>query len=443
MTLEGAMNGLLVAAQMGRGVLDDLHPWLKTAFDAASFTAAALSLTYLGITLWVLLFHRRRPYPFLRPDDARLPTVTVQIPTYNERAAIHCARRCLAFQYPPEKLQIVIGDDSNDPAVMRALDTLVATESRLTISRRGDNRGYKPGNLNHMLPRSRGDYILVLDSDFLPDPDFLVKMVSPAVADPALAGVQARWRIVNAHQNHVTALGAGIVNTLHAIMLPFVRMMGGSGIFCGSAELVRKADLEALGGWQAGALTEDVEFSLRLLRHGRRIFYLEEVECLCEVPHASRDLLRQQMRWAYGVMRSFMEHGWRLGLRRAVTWRAKLSAFFFGSGYLMTTAFAVMLICGFLSTVTDVGMAAPAVHPKGAFWRSLLEIIMGSGFFVATLCAGFLSGFGMRGVGRLILGAFTIGLALTLFVSIGLWKALAGQPMPWFMLRKNGNAQPI
>src|SRR3989344_8926356 len=41
------------------------------------------------------------------------PFVTVQIPTYNELAAINCAKKCLEFDYPKNKYEILIGDDSN------------------------------------------------------------------------------------------------------------------------------------------------------------------------------------------------------------------------------------------------------------------------------------------------------------------------------------------
>ena len=104
------------------------------------------------------------------------PNITVQIPTYNEIAALNCAERCLKFEYPKEHLQIIIGDDSDDPLISKRIDEFASLNSQIEISRRGTNNGYKPGNLNAMLKKSRGDYILIFDSDFLPKRDFLAKL---------------------------------------------------------------------------------------------------------------------------------------------------------------------------------------------------------------------------------------------------------------------------
>ena len=63
-----------------------------------------------------------------------------------------------------------------------------------------------------------------------------------------------------------------------------------------------------LGGWTEGSLTEDVDFSLRLIAAGKRIDYLENLEVHCETPHTAKDLFSQQMRWAYGVVKAFLSH---------------------------------------------------------------------------------------------------------------------------------------
>ena len=60
------------------------------------------------------------------PITKNFPMVTVQIPTYNELAALNCAKRCLDFDYPKDKLQIIIGDDSNDPECKRKIDEFQA-----------------------------------------------------------------------------------------------------------------------------------------------------------------------------------------------------------------------------------------------------------------------------------------------------------------------------
>jgi len=247
-----------------------LNVLINYGFDISMTATCLLSGIYFLFTFLALFLLRRRTHAYTEVARELFPYVTVQIPTYNELAVLNCATRCLAFDYPKDLVQILIGDDSNQPDVSAHIDQFCAIHPRVTVCRRGSNVGFKSGNLNHMLKETRGEYILVLDSDFLPERNFLKRLVVPVVNDPTLAGVQASWLVANVHQNHTTVLGAGIINIIHKVILPILKWSTNSSMFCGSAELVRKDYLIALGGWTPGALTEDVDYSLRLIVAGKR-----------------------------------------------------------------------------------------------------------------------------------------------------------------------------
>jgi cellulose synthase/poly-beta-1,6-N-acetylglucosamine synthase-like glycosyltransferase len=123
----------------------DFHTIIKTIFEIALVGAFVLSVGYFILTACALALSRLRNKPETITDESLCPTVTVQIPTYNELAALNCAARCLDFDYPAEKLQIMIGDDSNQPEISAKIDAFVADNPRVEISRRGDNIGFKPG----------------------------------------------------------------------------------------------------------------------------------------------------------------------------------------------------------------------------------------------------------------------------------------------------------
>ena len=209
-----------------------IQTFLKSAFEIALIGAFIFSLGYLVLTAFAVAMRRLRNRPEVIEDRSLYPTVTVQIPTYNELAALNCAARCLEFDYPADKLQIMIGDDSNQPEVSAKIDEFAAANPRVEISRRGENIGFKPGNLNVMLPKSTGDYLLILDSDFLPKKDFLKRLVAPVIKDPTLAGAQAAWRIINVHDNHSTLMGTGIVNIIHIVILPFLKAFFQGWTYC-------------------------------------------------------------------------------------------------------------------------------------------------------------------------------------------------------------------
>jgi cellulose synthase/poly-beta-1,6-N-acetylglucosamine synthase-like glycosyltransferase len=423
------------------------HTIVKTIFEIALMGAFVLSLGYFVVTAVALALSRLRDKPETIADESLYPTVTVQIPTFNELAALNCAARCLEFDYPDEKLQIMIGDDSNQPEISAQIDTFVAANPQVEISRRGDNAGFKPGNLNVMLPKATGDYLLILDSDFLPKKDFLKRLVVPVIKDPTLAGAQAAWRIINVHNNHSTLMGTGIVNIIHSVILPFLKAATNQCVFCGSGELVKKSYLIERGGWTAGALTEDVDYSLRVITEGKRIAYIPELRIRCEVPYTPRDLFRQQMRWAYGVMRAFMAHGKKLFLSRTIQKRTKFAAFLFSSGYIMITLLLLTTIFGLLNLISgffglDPAAAQSSSYTIGNFvYDTVVNLLLTCGMIVSSIAAGFINGFGFRSIGRLIVASFTIGVICMFFVGRGLLTAWFGLPMKWFMLKKAGNGQ--
>lgn len=424
---------------------NQLHQGIEAAFNVAMGATFALSWVYCVLTAAALAFRRRRPGSEPLPAGIRLPAVTVQIPTYNERAALNCARCCLDFDYPAEKLQILIGDDSNRPEISRDIDGFARANPRVRVCRRGSNAGYKPGNLNHMLEETTGDYVLVLDSDFLPEKDFLRRLAAPAARDPALAGVQASWRVANARQNYSTLMGAGIVNVIHAVILPLLKRTAKAGMFCGSAELVRTDLLAALGGWTVGALTEDVDYSLRVMAQGRRIEYLEDLFCSCETPHTPKDLFRQQMRWAYGVVRALIANGGRLLVSGLARKRTKAAVACFCGGYLMVALMLATTVLGALGVATAWAgdAAASGGFLSGGIAGSLANFLLTCGMLVSSVCAGFMSGFGARSAQKLVVASLSIGFVLLFFVGKGMLKAMFGLPMQWFMLKKNGNEQAV
>jgi cellulose synthase/poly-beta-1,6-N-acetylglucosamine synthase-like glycosyltransferase len=270
--------------------------------------------------------------------------------------------------------------------------------------------------------------------------------VVPVIKDPTLAGAQAAWKIINVHNNHSTLMGTGIVNIIHVVILPFLKALTKTGVFCGSGELVKKSYLIERGGWTSGALTEDIDYSLRIISEGKRIAYVDDLRVLCEVPYTPKDLFRQQMRWAYGNMRAFMAHGRRLLFSRTALKRSKFAAFMFGSGYVMISLLLLTSLLGTLSLIAGffgLGASSPTdSYTVGMFiYDTVVNLLLTCGFLVSSIVAGFSTGFGNRSIARLIVSSFTIGVICMLFVLRGLIAAWIGKPMKWFMLKKAGNEQ--
>src|SRR5262245_34565872 len=114
-----------------------------------------------------LLCERVEPGP-----DETLPVVTIQLPLYNEATV---ARRLIeatgAMDYPSDRLEIQVLDDSTDETATlaaAAVEALVARGVNATYVRRPDRHGYKAGALDYGLKTAKGELVAIFDADFIP-----------------------------------------------------------------------------------------------------------------------------------------------------------------------------------------------------------------------------------------------------------------------------------
>lgn len=420
------------SAHLSRIVLDYMHVFFAWAFNIILVIAAVVSLSYVFFAI-IALFQRKRKDE-LAFEDKKAPKVTIQIPTRNEIIALRCVRKCLEFDYPKDKYEILIGDDSNDIAVSAEIDEFVdkhAVNPVIKVIRREENIGFKPGNLNNMLKHSNGDIIVIFDSDFVPGKDFLRRIVTPFIYDKNIAAVQAKWKVLNFSENLVTVLATSILHIVHYIFLPIMGRMH-SAFLCGSAEAVRKSYLVSHGGWKSGSLTEDIEYSLRLHSKGMKIAYLNDLGCYSEVPSTVKDLSRQQMRWAYGVISAYKEH-WRGIIHANSTFKRKCMAFLMAYGYLVPV---------FIVLLTSFGVFSFITHPPGPIdvlkfvLETLKNIGLTLGLIIASAIALIMAKHG-RLFFKMIVSSFSVGFVITYYVFVGIYKAVTNGKMEWFLLKKS------
>lgn len=233
------------------------------------------------------------------------PHVTVQIPLYNEKFVAARIIDCVAgFEYPIDKIQIQILDDSTDESV-----DIVAERVRhykkmgydISHIRRDNRIGFKAGALAAGMEDVKGDFIAIFDADFIPKDDFLSKTV-PFFKDKNIGLVQARWSYLNTKTNMLTRLQS-IMLDAHFGVEQVTRY--GKGLFFnfnGTAGIWRKAAILDAGGWKADTLTEDTDLSYRAQMRGWKFVYRPEIYCPSEIPESMRAFKVQQHRWAKGTI---------------------------------------------------------------------------------------------------------------------------------------------
>jgi cellulose synthase/poly-beta-1,6-N-acetylglucosamine synthase-like glycosyltransferase len=256
--------------------------------------------------IWLLWLYRRAKTRAFAVETANLlPRVTVQLPIYNELYVVRrLIRAVAALDYPRDLLEIQVLDDSTDATADVARGEVERLRARGVDIRhvvRADRRGYKAGALAHGLTVARGEFLLILDADFVPEKDLLRRIV-PYFADPRVGMVQVRWDHLNADYS-LLARVQSISLDGHFVVEHEARSKNGLLFnFNGTAGMWRKRCIEDAGGWQHDTLTEDLDLSYRAQLRGWRFLYLGDVTCLAELPVDMRAFKSQQFRWVKGSM---------------------------------------------------------------------------------------------------------------------------------------------
>lgn len=231
------------------------------------------------------------------------PVVTIQLPIYNEKYVVErLIDAVVRIEYPREKLEIQILDDSTDETsgiIYQKLEWLHRFGHDIKHIRRENRKGFKAGALQEGLQRARGEFIVIFDSDFIPDADFLRKTL-PEFVDPKVGVVQTRWGHINKDYSLITQLQAFGLDA-HFSVEQSARNAAGSFInFNGTCGVWRKGCIIDSGGWSADTLTEDLDLSYRAQLRGWKFRYLENVVTPGELPVLMPVIKLQQYRWNKG-----------------------------------------------------------------------------------------------------------------------------------------------
>jgi cellulose synthase/poly-beta-1,6-N-acetylglucosamine synthase-like glycosyltransferase len=289
--------------------------FLLIAFFSIYFVDIAL-LFYFGIHTYIMVFLYAKNKEKCNQEEGmvlslekgkKFPIVTVQLPVYNEFYVIErLIDSAVALRYPKDKLQIQVLDDSTDESIEKAANLVNKYANQghwIEHIHRRVNTGYKAGALDAGMAKASGEYIAIFDSDFVPDPDFLLKTIG-YFQDPEVGMVQARWGHLNQDYNVLTkAQSYGIDG--HFMIEQVAR--NGSGLwmnFNGTAGVWRKACILDAGGWEHDTLTEDFDLSYRAEMKGWKFRYFKDIVCKAEIPATMNAYKSQQFRWCKGSIQT-------------------------------------------------------------------------------------------------------------------------------------------
>ena len=282
-------------------------------------------------------------------NPLEIPTVTVQLPLYNELYVVERLLDNIALMdYPKDKLEIQVLDDSTDESINNTkekIKELQATGLDIKHITRADRTGFKAGALKEGLLIAKGEFIAIFDSDFLPKSDWLKKTI-PYFKNENIGVVQTRWGHINRDYSILTRIQAFALD-FHFILEQVGRNFGHHFInFNGTAGVWRKACILDAGNWQGDTLTEDLDLSYRAQLKKWEFKYLEEVETPAELPIAISAARSQQFRWNKGAAENFQKLYWKLLKDPTVSIKTKFHSFFH---LLNSSMFLLVLLIAVLS----------------------------------------------------------------------------------------------
>src|SRR3954466_4599048 len=274
------------------------------------YLSVLIGLSAYGVHRYFIIYlylkNRKRPPA---PDGyfEYLPKVTVQLPIFNE---VYVAERLLLsvseLDYPRELLQIQVLDDSTDET--RQITASCAEDLRqrgfnVQLIHRLDRTGFKAGALGAGLAAAEGEFLCILDADFVPQKD-LLKQTIHFFTNPKIGMIQTRWGHLNRGYSLLTRMQAIFLDG-HLLLEQTARSRSGRFFnFNGTAGLWRRSCIEQSGGWQADTLCEDLDLSYRAQLAGWKFIYLADVVTPAELPVDMNGFKSQQHRWTKGSVQT-------------------------------------------------------------------------------------------------------------------------------------------
>mgnify|MGYP001596514607 CR=1 FL=1 len=310
-------------------------------------------------------------------NSDEIPFVTIQLPVYNE---LYVIERLLLtvekIEYPCKKLEIQVLDDSDDDSsklTKKLIDKIKRNGINIVHLKRKKRTAFKAGALKEGLKKSKGEFIAIFDSDFVPNPNFLIKTI-PYFKNTKVGMVQTRWGYINRNFSILTKVQAFGLDG-HFTLEQVGRYAKNHFInFNGTAGVWRKSTIIDAGNWEGDTITEDLDISYRAQLKDWKFIYLEKIITPAELPIVISAIRSQQFRWNKGGAENFQKNIYKVLKSSKINLKTKVHALLH---LLNSTMFLNIFLVGFLSV--------PMLYIKNKWVELTWFFNLSSLFIISTL----------------------------------------------------------
>lgn len=197
---------------------------------------------------------------------------SVVIPSYNNRATLLlCLERLAAQTHPPERFEVIVVLDGSTDGSAEALRRRT-TPFRLEVVTQ-PNRG-RAAALNHGARLARGEHLIVIDDDILPNPEFIARHLAAHARGDVVIGP-----IPLSERSPVNFLTDGVREwaETHAARMGQQTGPASCAEIYGANLSIRRAVFHDLGGYRTDLRrTEDFHLGKKILSAGCRVVWCPE-----------------------------------------------------------------------------------------------------------------------------------------------------------------------
>ena len=283
---------------------------MKCLIWCSHLIAALFFLCYSYQFLYIPIALKRKARA---PAPSRCARYAVLICARNEAAVIGDLLDSIRAQTYPEALisPFVMADNCTDrtAAIAREHGAVVYTRHNTRLVGKGYALQALLEHLERDYPQGFDGYF-VFDADNLLSPDYIERMHETFSRGYEI--VTSYRNSKNYADNWISA-GYSLWFLRESQYLNRARMhLGSSCAVSGTGFLFSREILKEMGPWPFHLLTEDIEFTVHHVLHGKTIGYCEDAVFYDEQPTDFRQSWRQRTRWTKGYLQVFSQYGKRL-----------------------------------------------------------------------------------------------------------------------------------
>lgn len=223
--------------------------------------------------------------------------ISVVVPAYNAQQTIGLALEGILAQSSSGDLEIIVVDDGSTdrtPEIVRSFPQVIYTRQPNAGPAAARNRGAR---------QAQGEFIFFTDSDCIPDPGWIARIL-PHFDSDEIAAVAGSYGIANPGSRLARCIHEEILFRHQKLMPQFPKAFGSYNF------AVRKKVFEAVGGFDTSyrfASGEDNDLSYKILKTGKIYF---EREATVRHFHPTRLLkyLWEQYRHGFWRAKMYVQH---------------------------------------------------------------------------------------------------------------------------------------